>query len=554
VFNILFKDRVTKPQKKMLITLLRETKFMEGKKEKEWYWEKIQEALNRIGPKKTIIQWKKCWRDMRLTTRKKLAELKRCQMAGGSPPPGIELSQEDNDIIDIVGTEYFYEEMNGELKPENFITGFDYVPEHFCDAILTAAAVSSGQQHMQHQKEQQQQQQHAQQQQQQQDHHTNDGETNDAPGSSNHADTQAGPFGAQGNIAHMTGQNGDHSNSTGTLQQPNIMPNHPVFSGGLHPHLMRRQHHATAAFQREAAFEEKLLQFMQDAFPKKSKKRKSRDPDKLFLLSLYEEIKRVPEDIRLDVKSELIQVLKRYQKKSPIKQEKTNHTHTQSSSSSGKSSGSTTPNEKVQLPQQQHTQLSHSMYQLQKKYDKSEKEPSPQSQVDRVQQHSREQVAAAAAAAAVAASSSVTSLHAPQQIPHSLFQLQKKYEESAAEKVHEQRKHVEAAHQQQHQTQAHQQPPPPPPSNEQQQHLHHPQMTHGIMFPLPQIRSEQPGGGGGGGQQQQHHAHNPHQQPQQSQHHQQQAQHHPPSIFGTPATAAGGMSTDRPAMSYENVG
>ncbi|XP_073844877.1 uncharacterized protein isoform X2 [Musca autumnalis] len=545
-------DRVTKPQKKMLITLLRETKYMEGKKEKEWYWEKIQEALNKIGPKKTIIQWKKCWRDMRLTTRKKLAELKRCQMAGGSPPPGIELSQEDNDIIDIVGTEYFYEEMNGELKPENFITGFDYVPEHFCDAILTAAAVSSGQQHMQHQKEQQQQQQqHAQ----QQDHHTNDGETNDAPGSSNHADTQAGPFG-QGNVAQMTGHNGDHSNSTGTLQQHNIMPNHPAFSGGLHPHLMRRQQHASAAFHREAAFEEKLLQFMQDAFPKKSKKRKSRDPDKLFLLSLYEEIKRVPEDIRLDVKSELIQVLKRYQKKSPIKQEKTHHTHTQSSSSSGKSSGSTTPNEKVQLPQQ-HTQLSHSMYQLQKKYDKTEKEPSPQSQVDRVQQHSREQVAAAAAAAAAAAvaTSSVASLHAPQQIPHSLFQLQKKYEESAAEKVHqqnEQRKHVEAAHQQ-HQS-AHQQPPPPPPSNEQQQqqqqHLHHPQMTHGIMFPLPQIRSEQPGGG----QQQQHHAHNPHQQPQQSQHHQQQSQHHPPSIFGNPATTAGGMSTDRPAMSYENVG
>jgi len=50
---------VTKPQKKMLITLLRETKYMEGKKEKEWYWEKIQAALNTIGPKKTIIQWKK---------------------------------------------------------------------------------------------------------------------------------------------------------------------------------------------------------------------------------------------------------------------------------------------------------------------------------------------------------------------------------------------------------------------------------------------------------------------------------------------------------------
>ena len=48
----------------MLITLLRETKYMEGKKEKEWYWEKIQAALNTIGPKKTIIQWKKVSADV----------------------------------------------------------------------------------------------------------------------------------------------------------------------------------------------------------------------------------------------------------------------------------------------------------------------------------------------------------------------------------------------------------------------------------------------------------------------------------------------------------
>uniref|UniRef100_A0A1B0C104 Uncharacterized protein n=1 Tax=Glossina palpalis gambiensis TaxID=67801 RepID=A0A1B0C104_9MUSC len=32
---------------------------MVGKKEKEWYWKKIQETLSKIGPKKTIIQWKK---------------------------------------------------------------------------------------------------------------------------------------------------------------------------------------------------------------------------------------------------------------------------------------------------------------------------------------------------------------------------------------------------------------------------------------------------------------------------------------------------------------
>lgn len=479
---------------------------------------------------------------MRLTTRKKLAELKRCQLAGGSPPPGIELNQEDNDIIDIVGTEYFYEEMNGELKPENFMSGFDYVPEHFCDAILTAAAVSGGQQsqHMQQQQHNKdpQQQQHVSQQQQQQDHHTNDGgETSDAAGSSNHTDSHGGfqTSTATSGVPQMQAHNGD--NPSGSVQQQqqqqqqtsNNMPHHPAFHGGLHPHLLRRQH-AAAAMQRESAFEEKLLQLMQDVFPKKGKKRKSRDPDKLFLLSLYEEIKRVPEEIRLDVKSELIQVLKKYQKKSPVKQEKS---HTHSASSSSAAAKQQQQNDKIQLSS--HSQLPHSMYNLQKKYDKNEKEPSPQSQVERVQQHVREATPFASA----------TALHTSQ---HSLLHLQKKYEESGPEKVHDQRKHVvESPHQQQHP--AHQQPPPPPaPSNEQ--HLHHTQIPHNIMFPLSQIRNEQPNG------QQQHHTHNPHQQQSQQQHQHQQSvqqqQHHPPTIFGTSAPTA--MSTDRPTMPYENVG
>lgn len=319
---------------------------------------------------------------------------------------------------------------------------------------------------------------------------------------------------------------------------------------------MRRQHAASVALQRETAFEEKFLQFMQDAFPKKSKKRKNRDPDKLFLLSLYEEMKRVPEDIRLDVKSELIQVLKKYQRNLPVKQEKNHQTHVQASSSSNKTAcpvagggggnGNGGLNDKITLPQ--HGQISHSMYQLQKKYEKNEKEPSPQSQVDRVQQqHNREQAGAGS-----------VSLHAAQQIPHAIFQLQKKYEESAAEKVHQQndqRKHVDASSHQQHSAAHQQQPPPPAPPNandpSQQQHLHHPQMPHGIMFPLAQIRNEQPGGP-------QHHTHNPHQQqaqqaPQQHSH-QQSQQHLPPPIFGNTSAATSGMSTDRTTMAYENVG
>ena len=471
---------------------------------------------------------------MRLTTRKKLAELKRCQLAGGSPPPGIELNQEDTDIIDIVGTEYFYEEMNGELKPENFMSGFDYVPEHFCDAILTAAAVSSGQQppahqmQSQHQKDQQQQHVVGGQ---QQDHHDS-GETNDAAGgSSNHNDSHTGGGSFQSGVGgpQMQGHNGEHAAGSGQQQQHQTMPHHPAFHGGLHPHLLRRQH-AAAAMQRESAFEEKLLQFMQDAFPKKAKKRKSRDPDKLFLLSLYEEIKRVPEEIRLDVKAELIQVLKKYQKKSPVKQEKSlQHSGSSSSSASGTSKDKILPS---------HTQLSHSMYNLQKKYDKSEKDAASPSHVDQIQEQVR------------VAASFTTAMHASQ---HSLLHLQKKYEESGADKVLDQRKHVveAAAHQQHQQQQQQQQPPPPqPPSNEQ--HLHHPQLPQNIMFPpLSQIRNEQQQPNG-----QQHHGqHNPHQQQQQSQHPHQQAvqQHHPPTIFGA-ASSASSMSTDRPPMRYENVG
>ncbi|KAH8372777.1 hypothetical protein KR009_004686 [Drosophila setifemur] len=493
MFIFIIQDRVTKPQKKMLITLLRETKYMEGKKEKEWYWEKIQAALNTIGPKKTIIQWKKCWRDMRLTTRKKLAELKRCQLSGGSPPPGIELNQEDNDIIDIVGTEYFYEEMNGELKPENFMSGFDYAPEHLCDAILTAA-VGHHQQHIQHQKDSQP---HTGIQA-PQDHHTNDGETNDAPSSSN-----GGPYPGQ-TVSHMQTHNGNGVEHSGSLPTQSGMTQPLAFPSSLHPHLLRRQLN-NGSVPRESLFEEKLLQFMQDAFPKKSKKRKQRDPDKLFLLSLYEEIKRVPVEIRLDVKSELMQSLKKYQKMSPVKAEKTSASAT--STSSKQSSSST-------------SHLSHSMYQLQKKFEKGERESSPQSQVERV-----------AATGAVP-----VPLHAAQQIP--IFQLQKKYDDHAVEKVHQQqqqselRKHVEAsqAHIPTHQQQ--------PPSSQTESHLHHPQMTHNIMFPLGQLRNEQPAS------QQHQHPHNSHQQ---QQHPHQQQQHQQPVIFGSAAS-------ERPAMSYENVG
>lgn len=505
VFNILFKDRVTKPQKKMLISLLRETKYMEGKKEKEWYWEKIQAALNTIGPKKTIIQWKKCWRDMRLTTRKKLAEMKRCQIAGGSPPPGIELNQEDNDIIDIVGSEYFYEEMNGDLKPENFITAFEYVPEQFCDAILSAA-VSSSQNNKDSGLSAQ-------------DVHDNDaGESNTT---SNQEHQQAGNFSGSTHNAETNGASSHHPSFSGLSTAP-VGCSQPL-------HHRRREAAvaaAAAAIHRESVFEEKLLQLMQDAFPKKDRKRKKRDPDKLFLLSLYEEITKVPEESRLDVKAELIQVLKKHQNKS-----------SQKLNAEKSISKQLQPNDKIarQDSQQIHSQQQHphSMYQLQKKYEKTEKPEQQQTnssqQVETTQRQQHPQAARE--------TNESQRIHS-QQISHSLFQLQKKYAEEN-DKTHQQQQQQQNDQQrkqlldtQSHPHQPTQQPPQPPPQTNNDQHLHHPQMAHGILFPLGQIRNE--------------HGHQ-----QQSQSHLHQHHHHPTPLFT--ATPPSGMSGDR-SLTYENVG
>lgn len=506
-------DRVTKPQKKMLISLLRETKYMEGKKEKEWYWEKIQAALNTIGPKKTIIQWKKCWRDMRLTTRKKLAEMKRCQIAGGSPPPGIELNQEDNDIIDIVGSEYFYEEMSGELKPENFMTGFEYVPEQFCDAILSAAAVSSSQNNKDT------------------GHPTQDGHENDGAEpnvTSNQEHQHAGNFPGSGVNVHNSETNGSANHHAGF---PGITPA-SVACGHQHLHHRRREAAvaaAAAAIHRESAFEEKLLQLMQDAFPKKDRKRKKRDPDKLFLLSLYEEIKKVPEEARLDVKAELIQVLKRYQTKSSQKL-----ITDKSISKQLQNSDKISRQDSQQMhPQQQHP---HSMYQLQKKYDKTEKSDQQQtnSASQQIESSQRQQHSQSTRDA-----NDPQRIHSQQQISHSLFQMQKKYAEEN-DKAHQQQQQQQSDQQRKQliETQSHphqqtQQPPPPPPPPSNEQHLHHPQMPHGILFPLGQIRNE-----------------HPHQQSQ-SHPHQQHHQHHPSPLFATTPPSA--MNGDR-TLTYENVG
>ncbi|KAL5281137.1 hypothetical protein ACFFRR_004883 [Megaselia abdita] len=256
-------DRVTKSQKKLLISLLKEVKYIEGKKEREHYWEKIQASLNKIGPKKTIIQWKKCWRDMRLSTRKKLAEIKRSQNT--SPPPGIEITQEDNDIIDIVGSEYFYDEL-GEIKTEpssSFMPQFEYTPENLCDTILSINN-SGGQQQ----------------------HHK------DSVTAHHHPQQEDLPHSSENNIFNFASPTSSVSSSS---------------------HLKRSLGHTPPE-----PFEDKILKLMQDTASYCSRKRANRqtDVDKLFLLSLSDDLKKIPEEFKLDVKSELIQVLKKWQNKS----------------------------------------------------------------------------------------------------------------------------------------------------------------------------------------------------------------------------------------------
>lgn len=204
---------------------------------------------------------------MRLSTRKKLAEIKRSQNT--SPPPGIEITQEDNDIIDIVGSEYFYDEL-GEIKTEpssSFMPQFEYTPENLCDTILSINSTGGGQQHQ--------------------------------PGG-HHKDTVTAHHHPQEDLPHSSENNIFNFTS-------------PTSSVSSSSHLKRSLGHTPPE-----PFEDKILKLMQDTASYCSRKRANRqtDVDKLFLLSLSDDLKKIPEEYKLDVKSELIQVLKKWQTKS----------------------------------------------------------------------------------------------------------------------------------------------------------------------------------------------------------------------------------------------
>ncbi|XP_055382317.1 uncharacterized protein LOC129612639 isoform X2 [Condylostylus longicornis] len=91
-------DRPTKTQRRLLIQHMKDTRHIEGKgKDRKYQWQKITMELNAIGPPKDVAQWKKQWQNLRLSTRKKLQEISRRHP--GSPIP--ELNEEDNEIMEI---------------------------------------------------------------------------------------------------------------------------------------------------------------------------------------------------------------------------------------------------------------------------------------------------------------------------------------------------------------------------------------------------------------------------------------------------------------------
>lgn len=241
---------------------------------------------------------------MRLSTRKKLAEIKRSQNT--SPPPGIEITQEDNDIIDIVGQEYFYDEL-GEIKTEpssSFMPQFEYTPENLCDTILSINSSQSGQQP-----------------------HPASAHHKDSVNAHHHPQDQDLPHSSENNIFNFTSPTSSVSSSS---------------------HLKRSLGHTPSE-----PFEDKILKLMQDTASYCSRKRANRQPDvdKLFLLSLSDDLKKIPEEYKLDVKSELIQVLKKWQNKPiPPHYHQQQQTQQQHHSGGAQTSRTTNNNSGYQLP------------------------------------------------------------------------------------------------------------------------------------------------------------------------------------------------------------
>lgn len=236
----------------MMIEYMKEAVGIEDRREKDEHWEKVQVALNRSGPpRKTIIQWKKIWRDMRCNTKKKLMEIKRTRP--GSPCP-VELNKEDHEIIEIVGAGSDYFEEGGEGRE---LMNFEYAQpeESLCDTDMDKSNIKEGKEPL------------------------------------------------------------DESaiNIPTEKRRTIILPPPPADYDEPRNKLIYNTQKNSNSFGMDDKVLSTLLESIAAASKIQKQKKDLPDPDKLFLLSFVHALKKIPEDMKYDVKTDIINVFRKWQ-------------------------------------------------------------------------------------------------------------------------------------------------------------------------------------------------------------------------------------------------
>uniref|UniRef100_A0A6P7HDD5 Regulatory protein zeste n=1 Tax=Diabrotica virgifera virgifera TaxID=50390 RepID=A0A6P7HDD5_DIAVI len=111
---IKYSGSVSAEQKKELIHFIEcHPELKSGKFSNEFSWKTAQnlwmhvaEHLNALpGAKKEWKQWRKTWQDMKSTAKRKKTQLKNQLTAtGGGPQQDIIITEEDDQILDLVGS------------------------------------------------------------------------------------------------------------------------------------------------------------------------------------------------------------------------------------------------------------------------------------------------------------------------------------------------------------------------------------------------------------------------------------------------------------------
>lgn len=79
---------------------------LNGAQHKAELWEKIRADLNATGPKKSLDQWKRCWRDLKKGAKLKLMQIRHYRSRSGSGPPcPYVLTDQEQIIISICNLE-----------------------------------------------------------------------------------------------------------------------------------------------------------------------------------------------------------------------------------------------------------------------------------------------------------------------------------------------------------------------------------------------------------------------------------------------------------------